>query len=345
MPIPDFYNLVLIKVPAAADIPALCKELEAMDEVEYAEPNYIMYPTQLLPVNDPEYPDQIHLEQGSDIDIDAVRAWQINRGSSNIRVGVIDSGIDYHHEDFGNAYGAGAPKVTDGYNYDDNNNNPDDTHSASHGTAMAGMIGALSNNGRGIASIAGGNVASGNNGVQLVALKVGDEMFNVGNVIGALYDGATSVNAGGFGCHVLNYSGGGYDARIAVRRAVSFVVQNDVVFVAAKGNDGTDDYHYPSDFQDNLVMSVGWLGPFGDRDPDSNFGNNMDFAAPIHNTVSTRRNNDYQPGSGTSPAAACVSGIAALMLSQRGDLHRDDVENILEISAGDIVNDPNAPGR
>ena len=104
IPIPDFHNLMYLSVDESTDIPALCSALNRMEGILYAEPNYLMYLDALDP-DDPFYFLQDGLEQSNDVDIDMERAWDFTTGSNIVRVGVIDTGIDYDHPDLGGEFG------------------------------------------------------------------------------------------------------------------------------------------------------------------------------------------------------------------------------------------------
>lgn len=356
---PDFYNLMYVDVPAGTDIRKLCKKIGAWEGVSYAEPDYYFYDDTLNP-NDQYFNLQNGLEQFNDVDIDVKRAWDFTTGSSNVRVAIIDSGIDYDNPDLGNgAYRVPGAKVIDGYDYDANSNNGDDVSAwrNSHGTASAGIVGAYTNNSIGVSGIAGGNGA-GNPGVSLVALRVelttivGDFARPAGQCIEAIYDASLSIANGGFGCHVINFSGGGYDdhwyddplnnAINGYRKALTFAASNGVVFVASKGNDNRSDKHYPSDYADDLVISVGASNASDLKASFSNYGNNMDVVAPgdgllVYTTMRVGDpNGTYSFFQGTSASAPVVSGIAALLKSVNINLHRDDVENIIQLSADKV---------
>lgn len=353
---PDFYNLLYVKVPDGTNILKLCKKMQKWQGVIYAEPDFYLYDDALNPNDQYFVSQQKGLEQTNDIDIDVKRAWDFSTGNSAVRIGIIDGGVDYHHPDLGNgAYRTPGAKIIDGYDYDANNNNGDDKSDwrNSHGTAVAGIIGALSNNTIGVAGIAGGD-GSGNTGVSLVSLRV--ELSNIfgnfarpsGQCIEAIYDASLSISNGGYGCHIINFSGGGYAADWEIdplgpingyRKALSYAANNGVIFVASKGNDGSTAEHYPSDYADNLVISVGASNGVDNRASFSNYSNGIDLVAPgtvdlIHTTKRLEDvNGPYDDFDGTSAAAPVVSGVVGLLKSVNINLHRDDVENIIEISA------------
>lgn len=113
-----------------------------------------------------------------------------------------------------------------------------------------------------------------------------------------------------------------------------------MIFVAGKGNDNTTNPHYPSDYNDNLIISVGASDNFDFKWDHSNFGNNIDVIAPgtadLLFTTARVEEGSYTSMEGTSGAAPVVTGLSALLKSINPNLHRDDVERIIEISADDV---------
>jgi hypothetical protein len=212
--IPPFYNWIALEVPDTTDILKLCSRLVKMKQIQYAEPDYILHTTVQQP-NDPLFARGFYDPQNR-ADINALRAWDFTKGSNSIRVAIVDSGIDYTNPDLGVTFGSGSIKVTGGFDYQNNDNDPMDDADNSHGTGVAGIVGALSNNGSYVTGVAGGDQVTNNNGVQLIALKVGPggSSNSISNQysIEAIYDAATSISSGGFGCHVINYSAGSYNA-------------------------------------------------------------------------------------------------------------------------------------
>jgi serine protease len=149
--------------------------LERNPEVLYAEPNWI-YHTSATP-NDPRFPDLWGLNQPSDADIDAPEAWDLQTGSGNVIVAVVDSGVAYDHPDIapnrwlnddppggGDSDGNGFVDDTNGWDFVDNDNTPIDENG--HGTHVAGTIGAQGNNGIGTTGV--------NWDVSLMAVRAAD---------------------------------------------------------------------------------------------------------------------------------------------------------------------------
>ncbi len=342
--IPDLYNLMVLKVPLSADIQKLSEKLSALEGVNYAEPNYIFQPAS-YPPNDPLYLQgkQLGFENPvNDRDIDAETAWDYTTGSSSVRLGVIDSGIDYNNEDLGGGqWGSNGDKVRDGWNYEDDDPDPIDVGQGSggHGTSVAGIIGALRNNSKGVAGLNGGDGGSSIGG-ELIALRVGTDTYPNDKVIDALVEASLSQPSG-FGCHVVNLSFGGAPYNEAVRDAIRFASANNVVVAASKGNRGLNTIQYPADYDGSWIIAVGASNDLDERKGDSNWGWGIDVIAPgdpelVHTTKTGAAR--YGTFSQTSAATAHVSGLAGLIKAidfarPDLDLHPEDVEGIIEASA------------
>lgn len=343
--IPSLLNLMIVEMDSSADLQRERHRLKGLDGVLYAELDHLH--TANDTPNDPEYFRQRGFEQADDRDIDADRAWDFQTGSYSVKVGVIDSGIDYHHEDLGDGdFGFEGAKVRGGWDFFNNDSDPDDDRPNSHGTAVAGIIGAERNNGIGVAGLAGGNGTT-SIGVQLFAFKVGgtDQSFTTSHVIDAIVEASVWTPSFGYGVHVLNYSGGGYDYNEAYRDALRVAAENDVVFVTSKGNDDTDNRHYPSDYDGPWVLSVGASNAQDNKSGFSNFGNGIDVIAPAFCTAgsgtdnithTTRRNDTYSCFSGTSAAAPHVAGLAALLKSENFTLQPEEIEGIIRVTADHV---------
>ncbi|MBK8683263.1 MAG: S8 family serine peptidase [Bacteroidetes bacterium] len=325
--------------------------------IDYSHPNYLF--GQDFSPNDDDYNLQNSLFDGSTSleDINTEGAWDVEKGGTHIKVGVFDTGIYWKHEDFhltsGNEEFSDS-KIIGGWDYENDHAVYEDDNSLSnsnnHGTCVAGIIGAITDNDIGIAGIAGGDLITGDinsTGVQLFDMEVAREEYNplieheeplydTWFCANAITEGASYTPDGsyGYGLHIMNHSWGtGIVGQIidwnfdAMSNAMNFAFKSHVIQVCAKGNEATGDLHYPSDLSDNYILSVGGSGNDGEfyegsSGSGSNFGNNIDLMAPYGSegvTIYTTDNgatDDYITFGGTSGSAPHVSGVAALMLSQ-----------------------------
>jgi len=176
--------------------------------IVYAQPKYLL---ELYNIpNDPKFDQQKGLEQSNDVDIDAALAWAYSVSDYTVKMGIIDTGIDYDNEDLGDGdFGFQGAKVRGGWDYYNNDADPDDDNDVSHGTSCAGIVGALRNNGLGVAGLAGGN-GSNNIGCQLFAFKVGGTglTLNEDDAIDAIIEASVWTPTFGYGCDILSNSWG-----------------------------------------------------------------------------------------------------------------------------------------
>jgi subtilisin family serine protease len=293
----------------------------------------------------------------TDADIDGPEAWEINTGSSDVVIAIIDTGIDYTHVDLDanvwtNPSELGAYK-TDGIDNDGNgyiddwvgwdfhqnqsypppyheDNDPMDDDSDEfqqghferyHGTHVAGIAGAEGNNGAGVTGVCWN--------VKLMALKIFDWTgdSDVADAIRAI-DYAVAA-----GANIINASWGFTAYSASLLSAINRARTSDILFVASAGNSrkNTDIYpQYPSCYDLDNIISV-LSTDYNDQLSAlfSNYGlYSVDLGAPggtdteqeSYNIFSTKRGNDFQYHAGTSMAAPYVSGMAALLWSQRPGL-------------------------
>ncbi|MDN4592860.1 S8 family peptidase [Polycladomyces subterraneus] len=256
--------------------------------VEYAEPNYYFHAT--WTPNDPALSKQWALPK-----IRANDAWNATKSNNGIRVAVVDTGVQYNHPDL---YG----KVIKGYDYVGKDWDPSDGNG--HGTHVAGVIAAATNNHKGIAGIAPN--------AMIYAVRVLD---NNGN--GTLENVANGIiHAADQGAKVINLSlGAGYDSQ-TLKDAVQYAWSKGAVVVAAAGNSNSSQPSYPAYY--DQVIAVGATDKYDNKASFSNFGSWVDVAAPGVDIYSTYpiAYGQYATMSGTSMAAPHVSGLAALLAAQ-----------------------------
>ncbi len=366
----EFVDVHHLKITSGKSVEKAVDDFSALPNVIYAEPNYI-YSTEKTP-NDSRY-DQLWAMSNtgqtgglSGADISAAAAWDIETGNGQVIVGVVDTGIDFTHEDLAvNIYtnpgedawinpndpttgngqdDDGNGKIDDwkGWNFVRNSNNPYDDNM--HGTHCAGSIGAVGNNNTGVVGVTWT--------VKMMPLKFLDSggSGTSTNAIKAI-EYATQM-----GVHILSNSWGGGGASTSMENAIKKANDAGILFIAAAGNDGTDNDlypHYPSNYDVANVVAVAasdhsdnralWGSGGGGDDgcgfvcsnavaatPGSNYGKtSVDIAAPGKEILSTVPGNSYGVLSGTSMATPHVAGGAALLLSVNPNLSVADLKAAL----------------
>ncbi len=315
------------RVAPGRDLEQVMAQCRAHSDIEYVEPNYRLYALETPPVfpNDPEFSQLYGMHQSNDNDIDAPEAWELTTGNANIIVGVIDTGIDYDHEDLkaniwknpGESGGGKENNNVDddgngykddyrGWNFIFNSNDPYDDND--HGTHCAGTIGAVGNNGKGVVGV--------NWNVKLMPLK-----FLGSDGSGSTADAAEAIIYGvDNGAKVLSNSWGGGDASQVLQDAIQYAQDRGVLFIAASGNDSknTDSSpNYPSNYAVANVVSVASNDASDNLSSFSNYGRRtVDLSAPGSSIYSTRPLSRYQRLSGTSMATPHVAGAAALVMAR-----------------------------
>ena len=291
------------------------------------------------PVNDPMFGDQWSLfNNGRDgtkrADLGALEAWEIATGSREVIVAVVDTGVDPRHVDIMTNLWVNEGEIPEDGIDNDGNGYIDDIHgynmidrfgftndTLGHGTHVSGSIGAVTDNGIGIAGV--------NWNIRIMALKTVPNNSNEtdADVIESF------MYAANHGARVINCSFGKYESGIAVQEAIDEVGRMGVVVVAAAGNDATNNDtrpHYPSNFESSNLISVAATTSFDKAPFWTNFGpTTVDLGAPGSTVLSTTPDNFYAFYSGTSMATPHVSGAAALILSIRPDLSPEEVKELL----------------
>ena len=315
---------------------AAAASYRARRDVAAVEPNYIWQP--LKTPNEPAFAQQYALSR-----ISAPAAWDASVGSANVVVAVIDTGIDYNHEDLrdnmwrnpGEVAGNGVDDdgngfVDDVYGIDALNNDSDPLDDDDHGTHIAGIIGAAGNNGKGIAGV--------NWSVHIMALKFSG--VDGGSTADAIrcFNYVTMMKQRGINIRATSNSWGGSGFSQALKDAMDAASNAGIINVCAAGNAGTSEDlapSYPGSFDSPGIISVTASNEADNPAPFSNYGaRNVDIAAPGVSILSTVRGESlYAFFSGSSMAAPHVAGAAALLASVNGALSVADLKNILLRSA------------
>lgn len=295
----------LMKVPRGRTAADMVAVLSRNPNIEFVDHDYTMQ-TALTP-NDPLFSSgQLGLKA-----IGAEAAWDLSVGSGSVLIAVLDTGINASHEDL-------AGRVVSGYNFISDNANTQDDHG--HGTMVAGVLGALSDNGRGIAGVTWEN--------PILPVKV----------MGADGSGSHSAIAQGIvyaadqGASVINLSLGGNSSSSTLKSAVDYAANRGVVMVAAAGNSNSS-VMYPAAYEN--VIAVAALDQHNEKASYSNYGAEISVTAP-GTVASTSASGRYANGSGTSFAAPFVAGLAGLILSESPGLSPQQVQQIMEEQADDL---------
>jgi len=352
-------GLSLVKLPQNINVEDALIIYNNTDGVLHAQPDYLLRALSTFP-NDTDFDDLWGMHNTgqtggtSDADIDAPEAWDIQTGSSDIIVAVIDTGVDYNHPDLkanmwineaeyngtadfdddGNGY------IDDIYGYDfctcsdywcENSNkqrDPDPMDDKDHGTHCAGIIGAIGNNNEGIVGVCWD--------VKIMALK----FLNYAGY-GKTSDAIACIEyADENGARVLSNSwGGGPDTYNAdLEDAIEATDANGLVFVAAAGNyqpglywyDNDVTPVYPANYDVNNIISVLATDDDDEIWDYSHYGaNTVDLGAPGDNILSCILNDGYGKKNGTSMAAPHVAGAVALIWSRNKSLTHMEVKDII----------------
>ena len=323
-----------------------------------------------MPFNDPLLNDQWHYNNDGHIagtkvgaDANVFKAWETGvTGSKDVLVAIIDGGFQVDHPDLkdnvwiNTAELNGKPGVDDdgdgyvddiyGYNFVINSS---DINAHSHGTHVAGTVGATNNNGIGVCGVAGGS--DGKGGVKMMVCQVFDSRASSSAVADF---GAALVYAADRGASIAQCSWGASvagDEDKSVTEAVDYFTKNGGgdkmnggLCIFAAGNNGEEGDYYPGCL--DKVVAVGSMAPDGSVAYYSNRGKWVDVTAPggledngqQYGVLSTLPNSTYGYNEGTSMACPHVSGIAALILSKYGNkqFSNETLRTLLTTSVNDL---------
>lgn len=296
--------------------------------------------------NDTSYASQWALENSNDADIDASQAWNYGT-SSSIVVAVIDTGVDYTHVDLASNIWTNSREIagngvdddrngytddTRGWNFVSDNNNPMDDNG--HGTHVAGTIGAVGNNGIGVSGIAWS--------VKIMALKFMDSSGS-----GMLSDAVSAIDyARTNGAKIINASWGGGGFSSALQSAITRFQNAGGIFVAAAGNESSNNAttaSYPANYTG--VISVAASTSNDGLASFSNYGTNVDIAAPGQNILSAVPGNRYASYSGTSMASPHVAGALALLWGQAPSLTASQLVSLVMNNTDAVLTNRTQYGR
>jgi hypothetical protein len=332
-------GLSVVRLPAGMTVEEALKVFNKTDGILYAEPDYRVTVDSTIP-NDTFFSELWGMHNTGqsggtvDADIDAPEAWDISTGNKDIIVAVIDTGVDYTHPDLaanmwvnaGEIPGNGLDDdhngyVDDVYGYDfvNNDGNPMDDHY--HGTHCAGTIGAVGNNNQGVVGVCWN--------VRIMAVKFLNSAGS-GSTSNAILSVQYSTLMGA-NLSSNSWGGGGYSQ--GLKDAIDAAGAAGMLFVAAAGNDGSnnDTYpHYPSSYDSTSLIAVMATDRYDNKSSFSNYGPvSVDLGAPGSSILSCKPGNQYQYLNGTSMATPHVAGACALLWSMNSTVSNLEIKNIL----------------
>ncbi|MCS7065202.1 MAG: S8 family serine peptidase, partial [Fimbriimonadales bacterium] len=318
-------GIELWQVSPFADVPALCQQLLRSGWVQIADPNWELQLADWTP-NDPLYSQQPALPH-----IGCPQAWDYWRGSNQFIVAVLDTGIQLTHPDL-------QAKLLPGYDFGNDDNDPSDFHG--HGTFVAGVAGAVTNNSIGVACIAPEG--------RILPVKV---FTNAGQ--GYLNDLIDGVNyAVAQGAHVINLSVGRNSPMPSFETTLNAAWNAGLVIVAAAGNNNNMNPFYPAYYSVCIAVAASNLDDT--RSGPSTYGSWVDVTAPSGDVYSTTMPNGYGRNTGgfTSYSAPMAAAQALLLYplvadgpTDRSLARAQAVRNLIESTAVPVPGNYVAHGR
>ncbi len=305
----DALDVRVLSVPEDQTESALAA-LRQSPLIEFAERDCFAWPA-LLP-DDPHFVSgaQWHLAK-----LQMPAAWNISTGTTNVIIAVVDSGLDASHPDL-------ADNVFPGYDFVSNDNDPNDD--SGHGTAVAGAVAAVGNNGLGVVGVAFG--------CRVMPLKI--VSANTAATYSRMAQAVTYATD--HGARVINISLAGSSSSSTLQNAINYAWSRNVVIMAAAGNDGNTQPQYPAASLN--VVAVSATDANDRRAAFSSYGSFITLAAPGTNNWTTRRSasTPYGPVYGTSFASPVVAGLAALVASANPLLSNTQIVSLLKFNADDL---------
>ena len=352
----DYYVLSLPRFLSVSEALKWCRN---RDIVEKTEPNYLIPLQQDVPPS----PDDPYLKTyqwplhntgqtggPQDADVDALEAWEIDQGNPWVVIAVIDTGIDYDHPDLGaNIWqndlelegedgvdddGNGYVDDVMGWDFVDEDDDPKDEHG--HGTHVAGIAGAVTDNGIGVAGLAWH--------CRIMPVRAGDSR----GIFTSEHAAQAIIYAAENGAHVINLSWGGYEKISLIDDAMTFATNGGALICAAAGNDDSSNLIYPAAYRNDAVIAVGATNDEDRKAGFSNYGNWVHVSAPgdgpaigvssSRGIYSTYLDGTYRQRRGTSMATPHVAGTAALLFSHFQDMSALEARTRIMRSA-DVIED------
>ncbi|MBM3343473.1 MAG: peptidase S8 [Betaproteobacteria bacterium] len=295
-------NIHIVELPPQASEKAVANLLKRHPHLKFAEVDAAVAPNNLL--NDTYYVNAWHLGK-----MNAPSAWNTSTGSG-ITVAVLDTGVDAAHEDL-------QGQLVPGWNTYDNNANTADVHG--HGTRVAGVVAAASNNGVGVASLAAS--------ARVMPIRISDTAgYGYASTVA---QGLTFAADNGARVANVSYAMTGFST---VQSAAQYFKNKGGLTVLAAGNSGTLDNTPATD----TIITVAATDSNDARTSWSTYGPHVDVAAPGAGIWTTSRGGGYGAVSGTSFASPATAATIALMMAANANLAPADIEHLLKSTVVDL---------
>lgn len=294
-------DLHIVQLPATASETAVLAQLAHHPHLKFAELDRRV--ASVLVSNDPYLGSEWHLAK-----INAAAAWDVSQGAG-VTIAILDTGVLPGHADL--------VQVT-GWNFVDNNNNTADVQG--HGTSVAGAAAAITNNGVGVAGVAGG--------ARIMPIRVADASGYA--YYSTIASGVTY--AADNGARVVNASFSGVYASSSIQSAGNYLKSKGGLLVVAAGNSGANDGSpqtsamIPVSATDGSDLMASW----------SSYGSYVAVAAPGVGIWTTSSDGSYRSASGTSFASPITAGVVALMMAAKPTLSSGQVESLLYSTSLDL---------
>ena len=334
----ELSRIIIIKYENEIDPMLFSSKLKSVSEIEWIEPKFV-YVTEYVP-NDPSLANQYALTK-----IKAREAWDVSKGDTTISIGIVDTGVDWDHPDLNGNIWHNNDEIPNNSIDDDGNgyvddiigwdfgglsgtpdNNPMEDR-PDHGTHVAGISSAVTDNGVGIASIGFNS--------KIMAVKTSQD--NLRNPSGQAYIsyGYEGIKyAADNGCKVVNCSWGGGGYSVFGQEVIDYAVSKGVLVVAASGNSNSALAFYPASYKG--VLSVASTDQGDVKSGFSNYGTTVDVSAPGSGIYGTWMNDTYSTLSGTSMASPLTAGLAALVWTQFPSYNPLQIGEQIRVTSDDI---------
>lgn len=346
-------NLHVVELPPGADLARTVERYERDPAVLYAEPNYIYRLHDMFP-DDPRFAELWGLHNAglsggiADADIDAPEAWELTTGTHDVILGLIDTGIDYNHEDLSDNTFVNPGEIAGNSLDDDGNGFVDDIHGINaiarsgdplddvdHGTHVSGTMAARGNNGVGVVGV--------NWQAQIVTCKAFDwSGATLEDILVCMEYFLDLKTRASHPVNIIatNNSWGGGPFSQALYDAIAAHQQAGMLFVAAAGNDNSDNDSvaaFPASYDLANIVAVLATNFSDERASFSSYGaQTVDVGAPGQGILSTVPNNGYAVFDGTSMATPHVTGILGLLKAQDPSRTPQELKNLV-MAGGDPI--------